>query len=140
MMRKLTLTIGVCMLGAMLVATPASAKQHPMTGAWAGTDGDGSALHVTIGGGQNQVVYQDDGATVCLTTFGEFAKATGRAFGEITDNSITTTMDIDCHLSTGKTTWTSDLVLNFDYDPVTDTLSDDFGLCYHRPSRPGDCD
>lgn len=137
-MRKLT--AGLMVLGGLLLSTPAVAAPPPaMTGSWAGTDTDGSALSMSIGGGPNRMNYQDAGATVCLNTFGEFSKASGGGFAEIVGNAITLTTDIDCHLSTGRTTWMSDFVLTFDYDPGTDTITDQFGVCWHRPNRSDDC-
>ncbi|MCP3974924.1 MAG: hypothetical protein GY720_10565 [bacterium] len=138
MFRKLVVV--VLAFACTVVAAPAAdARQDPMTGAWSGTDVDGSTLHVTIGGGEHRLVFQDDGATVCLTAFGEFTKASGSAFGQISGNRLEATMDLYCHLSSGKTLWMSHLQVEYEYDPASDTMIDQTGQCFHRPSSASDC-
>lgn len=132
MVRRLAVVL--CLLGGLMMVAPLAAAGHqPMTGSWTAIDTDDSVLRMTIGGGKNRTTYQDNGATVCLNNFGEFSKASGGGFADIDGNSITLTTDIDCHLSTGKTTWASDFELTFTYDPGTDTITDQFGIVWHRP-------
>jgi len=98
---------------------------NPFEGSWVGTDAvDGSRNMLTVGGGNNHVVYQESGVTGCETAFGEFVKGSVAGFATIDGNTMVFTGTLYCHLEEGRTA--HPFLSNFEwvirYDSSADTV------------------
>lgn len=97
--------------------------------------GDNSFVTVDFGptGSDHKVemVNTDEGATVCLNTFGEFSPVSGTGIGTRVDP---THIDVDwefvCHLSSGDQVVPFEFNVVFEYDPVADVVRTPFGCLW----------
>ncbi len=124
-------------------AAALGADSNPFQGSWVGTDvWDGSRNMLTVGGGNNHVVYQESGITGCLDyePFGQFVGGSVAGFATIEGNTLTFTGTLYCHLEEGRTIHPSfeNVDWVFDYNPITGglTLATDANTTLTRPSLP----
>lgn len=139
--RLLVLIVGALLLGAVPVA--AAPPGNPFVGSWENIDVvDGSHQHMTIGGGPNlPVSYADDGASVCVPSYG-FVPAVGTGSGtRLNDTTVEITVDLYCVTrgSAGRP-----YIATATFDAVygtfgAGTLSDSFGNCWWRSGSPASC-
>ena len=111
------------------LAPPASAAQGPLAGSWTSTDSDGSNQTLEIRGSGHHVyamVYYDDSATGACD--GSPARIPGR--GLVDGDHVLQVGSLIC-LPGGKK---FKVQLGYTYDANTDTLTDDFGIVWHRAS------
>ena len=129
---RVAITLGAAL--ALLVpvaATSATAADGPLAGTWASVDDDGSNQTLTITGTGARVyamVYVDDAATgVCG---GAPAKVTGP--GYTTDDGVVLLGALTC--MPGGNPFRHRIDIPYVYDGSTVTLTDGFGVEWHRTS------
>lgn len=108
------------------------AAKDPFTGAWQAVDIDGSNLRLSVGGGPSGVhhvkIFDDAATLACPATDGPaIAIGTGVVSGDV--------LHADWFLRCLKEDTSFPGSMDFLYDPSSDTLSDSFGVVYHRPGR-----
>ena len=113
----------------LLTATGAAAAGGPLAGTWTSVDTDGSNQTLGIAGSGARVYsmfYVDDAATgVCG---GDPARITGP--GHVVADGIVMAGTLTC--SPGGNLLRERIVIGFAYDGSDDTLTDDFGIVWHR--------
>ena len=132
-MRKVVL-VAICSLVLAGVAMGAGAAASPQDdvfrGSWTSIDNDGSHQTLDIQGsgrgGHHAMFYFDDAATGQCD--GSPAHAQGS--GEVDGNTLVMTGTLTC--MPGGNPLRFRLSITFEYDPGTDTLTDDFGVLWHR--------
>ena len=129
---RVAITLGAAL--ALLLpaaASTASAASGPLAGTWASVDTDGSnqTLYVTGTGARvYAMVYVDDLATSAC--HGAPAKVTGPGYP--TEDGVVLVGALTC--MPGGNHITGRIALAYFYDGSTDTLTDDFGVVWHRTS------
>jgi hypothetical protein len=127
--RRAGIAVGLVVLALSVIpaAAVAGSPNDPFTGSYRSVDFDGSNQLISFGGPREirRVVYVDDMGTICD---GErfFAEGVGMVEGD----SIVTFLEQYCG-SAGKPF--GELVLEFEFDASTGTLTDDFGIVWSRP-------
>jgi hypothetical protein len=128
------LTIAVLSLTITVFVSSASATSDPFVGKWSSTDSDGSHQILTVGGGNStsyHVRVYDFGASTCGLdpVTGDFLYAASIEGNLSLSNGILSgTLPLYCQ--TTLPTFDGDAFLQFTYDPVTDTLVDNFGVVW----------
>lgn len=125
---SLALTVILGLTGAGLAA-PASAAGGTLAGTWTSVDTDGSAQTLSIvGSGRHaySVIYYDESATSACG--GNPALVTGPGF--VDGNDLVTAGPLVC--LPGGNVFRSRITLGYAYDAGSDTLTDDFGIVWHR--------
>ena len=111
------------------VAPSASAASGPLAGTWTSVDNDGSNQVLDISGSGNRaysMAYTDDSATSACG--GDPARISGPGFVEGED--LLMVGSIVC--LPGGNGLRERISIYFDYDAGSDTLTDDFGIVWHR--------
>jgi len=101
-----------------------------LAGTWASIDTDGSQQALDIRGSGTvaySMVYVDDSATVCG---GDPARLSGP--GYVDGDSVLMVAVLVCQ--PGGNVLKERLAIGFHHDTETDTLTDDFGIVWHRAS------
>ena len=131
MKRLAAMTAGAALVLSSIVGSPtvAGAASDAFRGTWISTDVDGSSQWLTIGGagtvGLHSVRLLDDSASVCG---GSPATVEGQAAG--TGTSLTMAGVVTCR--PGGNPFRSRITIAFEYSPDADTLTDSFGVTWHR--------
>ena len=131
--RRLT-TLGAALsalaIGAAVIAAPASARPGNLAGTWVSVDLDGSNQTLRIRGTGNHVYamfYRDDRTSgICE---GSPAKVTGRGVAE--GNELAARGTLVC-LPGGNPLPGERIDVSYHYHPGTDTLTDSWGVVWHR--------
>ncbi|WP_323096335.1 hypothetical protein [Intrasporangium sp. YIM S08009] len=126
---RIAITLGAAL--ALLTPAAASAASGPLAGTWASVDTDGSSQTLSITGTGNRVyamVYADDVATSACG--GAPAKVTGPGF--TTGDGVVLVGALTC--MPGGNHITGRIAISYVYDGASDTLTDDFGILWHRTS------
>lgn len=113
----------------LLTATSAAAAGGPLAGTWTSVDTDGSNQTLDIAGSGARVysmVYVDDAATDACG--GDPARITGP--GHVEGDGVVMVGTLTC--SPGGNPLRHRIALGFAYDGSDDTLTDDFGIVWHR--------
>ena len=121
----------VVTVSSAVLAPTASAAGGPLAGTWTSIDTDGSSQTLDIRGSGAHVysmTYVDDVATSACG--GDPAQITGPGHPE--GDSVTMVGALTC--LPGGNFIRSRIVLGFVYDGSADTLTDDFGIVWHRAS------
>ena len=127
--RLTTALSAVLILAGVALAAPASAASGPLAGTWTSTDTDGSHQTLDIMGSGSHVysmIYVDDAATQACD--GDPARLTGP--GVVDGEALVMNAVLTCQ--PGGNVIRSRLTVGFVYDSSTDTLTDDFGIVWHR--------
>lgn len=132
-MKRANLSIAASVIlalaGVFLAPATASAASGPLSGTWASTDADESHQRLDItGSGRHaySMVYFDESATsVCD---GNPARLAGPGF--VDGSNLLMVATLVC-LPGGNPIGTR-LAVSFDYDSGADTLTDGFGIEWHR--------
>ena len=127
-MKKTVLSIAVGLVLAMLPAT-AWASSGGLAGTWTSVDADGSVQTLDIrGSGQTaySMVYVDESATDACN--GAPARVSGPGF--VAGDVVVMYGTLVC--LPGGNVFRSRLTLSYEYDPDTGTLTDSFGIVWHR--------
>jgi len=122
----LSITAGVAL--AVLPST-AWASSGGLAGSWTSVDGDGSLQTLDIAGsGQRtySMVYFDESATGACN--GSPARVSGPGF--VDADEVVMFGTLVC--LPGGNVFRSRLTLGYEYDANTDTLTDSFGIVWHR--------
>jgi hypothetical protein len=128
--------VAIALGAALAVLTPAgastaSAAGGPLAGTWSSVDTDGSnqTLYV-MGTGTHAyaMVYVDDAATAVCG--GSPAKVTGP--GYTFDDTVVMLGTLTC--MPGGNPFRSRIAITFVHDGASDTLTDGFGVVWHRTS------
>lgn len=112
-----------------MLAPSAWAASGGLAGRWSSVDGDGSTqtLSITGSGGQAYaIVYDDESATGACS--GAPARIVGPGF--VDGNDVVMEGTLVC--LPGGNPFRSRLAIGFSYDAGTDTLTDSFGIVWHR--------
>jgi len=112
-----------------ILAPTAWAASGGLAGAWASVDTDGSNQTLDISGsGRNaySMVYYDESATGACN--GAPARIVGPGF--VAGNEVAMIGTLVC--LPGGNVFRSRLAIGFGYDAGTDTLTDSFGIVWHR--------
>lgn len=126
--RLATALSAVLTLGGIALAAPASAASGPLAGTWTSIDTDGSNQTLDImGSGRHaySMIFVDDVATSACD--GDPAMLTGP--GVVDGDVLVMTGALTC-LPGGSLF--PRFTLDFVYDSSTDTLTDGFGIVWHR--------
>jgi len=113
----------------LALAPGASAASGPLAGTWTSVDNDGSNQVLDISGSGNRaysMAYVDDSATSACG--GDPARISGPGFVEGED--VLMVGSIVC--LPGGNGLRERISIYFDYDAGSDTLTDDFGIVWHR--------
>ena len=124
----IALTAGLTIASAVLAPT-ASAARGPLAGTWTSVDTDGSNQTLDIAGSGAHVYsmfYADDAATGACG--GNPAQVTGPGYPD--GDSLTMVGALTC--KPGGNIFRSRIVIGYTYDGAADTLTDDFGIVWHR--------
>jgi len=127
-MKRTVLSIAAGVVLAMLPAT-AWASPGALAGTWTSVDGDGSLQTLEItGSGETaySMVYVDESATGACN--GAPARVSGPGF---VDGDVVVMFGTLVCLPGGNV-FRSRITLEYEYDPATGTLSDSFGVVWHR--------
>jgi hypothetical protein len=129
----LSLATGVILASASAVLAPAaaSAATGPLAGTWTSIDTDGSNQTLDItGSGRHaySMVYLDESATSACG--GNPAQLSGSGFVDGSDLLMVATLVC----LPGGNDFRTRLTITFVYDTGTDTLTDAFGIVWHRAS------
>jgi hypothetical protein len=127
MMKRIGLAWVIALVALLLVALPVIAKSGPeFKGAWESIDVDGSFQQLTISGNSNNlhIRYFDHMATVCGGD-----KAIGRGAANVEGDTISSLLEIWC---LNPRRFLADSSFNAVYDPITDTLIDEYGIVWNR--------
>jgi hypothetical protein len=127
-MKKTVLSVAAGLVLAMLPAT-AWASSGGLAGSWTSVDADGSLQTLDItGSGQTaySMVYVDESATGACD--GARARVSGPGF---VDGDVVVMYGTLVCLPGGNV-FRSRLTLSYEYDPDTGTLTDSFGIVWHR--------
>jgi hypothetical protein len=130
-MKKTPLSIAagaILACGSVILAPTAWAAGGGLADTWTSVDTDGSdqTLSITGSGGKAYaMVYDDDSATVCN---GAPARIVGPGFVDGSD----VVMEGTLVCLPGGNPFRSRLAIGFRYDAGTDTLTDSFGVVWHR--------
>ena len=132
-MKRAVLSIATSVIlasaSAVLAPAAASAASGALTGTWASIDTDGSNQTLDItGSGRHaySLVYVDESATTACG--GNPARVTGPGFVDGSD----LVMDGTLVCLPGGNVVRHRLAINFSYDTGADTLTDAFGIVWHR--------
>jgi len=113
--------------GLLAVAPAVAAAQPGFAGTWVSIDSDGSTQALAIGRGSTAAVtYQDFYASSCAGSPSTHFVATGR--GTVDSTSLLVEFR---HGGCGRQK-IGPFELSFSYDGGSDTLTDDFGITWHR--------
>ena len=129
---RLGLVLSVLLLGAALLASPASAFPGHLAGTWTSVDTDGSNQTMRIRGAGHPVyamTLRDDFTTGACG--GPPAKVVGRARAD--GNALVMRGTLVC-LHRGNPIPGQRVTVNFDYHAGSDTLTDDAGVVWVRAS------
>lgn len=121
----------VVTVASAVLAPTASAASGPLSGTWTSVDTDGSNQTLDIRGSGVHVYsmsYIDDAATSACS--GDPAQIIGP--GHPDGDSLTMVGSLTC--LPGGNFIRSRIVIGFVYDGSADTLTDDFGIVWHRAS------
>jgi hypothetical protein len=125
-MKRLVLVLAILVL---LVAPSGAAAARGFTGSWESIDTDGSWQQFLINGGPD--VYEarmvDHYARTCGVGLGRPMKAVFTMTAE--GNTLTGMAALYCMKP--RELWTN-AQLTMVYDPATDTMTDQFGMIWHR--------
>jgi hypothetical protein len=127
-MKRTVLAIAVGVVLAVL-PTPAWASAGALAGTWTSVDNDGSLQTLNITGSGKTVysmVYVDESATGACN--GDPARVSGPGF--VAGDSVVMFGTLVC--LPGGNVFRSRITLGYDYDPGTGTLTDSFGVVWHR--------
>jgi hypothetical protein len=131
-MKRTSLSIALCLIlayASVVLAPSASATSGALAGTWTSVDTDGSSQTLDITGSGNPIysmVYVDDSATSACD--GNPARVSGPGF--VDGNELLQLGPIVC-LPGGNVVRTR-IAISYVYDPGTDTLTDAFGIVWHR--------
>jgi hypothetical protein len=112
-----------------VLAPTASAASGELAGTWTSVDSDGSNQTLDIMGSGNQVysmIYFDESATSACD--GDPARVSGPGF--VDGNDLVMVGTVVC--LPGGNQFRSRFDISYDYDAGTDTLTDAFGIVWHR--------
>jgi hypothetical protein len=112
-----------------VLAPPASAASGPLAGTWVSVDSDGSNQTLTIRGSGRRVyamTYFDESATQACD--GNPARISGPGF--VDGDHIVHVGPVVC--LPGGNVLESRFAVSYDYHAGTETLTDDFGIVWHR--------
>ncbi len=129
---RVAITLGAALaLLTPAAASTASAAGGPLAGTWASVDTDGSNQTLSVkgtGARAYAMVYVDDAATTACG--GAPAKVAGPGF--TTDDGVVLVGALTC--MPGGNHITGRIAISYVYDGSSDTLTDDFGIVWHRTS------
>ena len=111
------------------LAPPASAAPGPLAGTWVSVDGDGSDQTLKVRGSGRRVyamTYLDESATQACD--GKPARISGPGF--VDGRDIRHVGPVVC--LPGGNVFKSRFTVNYRYNAGADTLTDDFGIVWHR--------
>ncbi len=127
---SITLTVILGFASAVLAPT-ASAASGPLAGTWTSVDSDGSNQTLDIMGSGNRVysmIYFDESATNACD--GNPARVSGPGF--VDGNDLVMVGAVVC--LPGGNPFRSRFTISYEYDAGSDTLTDAFGIVWHRAS------
>jgi hypothetical protein len=127
--RLATALSAVLTLAGVALAGPASAAGGPLAGTWTSIDTDGSNQTLDIMGSGGHVyskIYVDEAATGACD--GNPATITGPGF--VDGDVVVLNGALTC--LPGGNVFRSRITVGFVHDSSTDTLTDDFGITWHR--------
>lgn len=127
-MKRTVLAIAAGLVLAMLPTT-AWASSGQLAGTWTSIDGDGSVQTLSItGSGQTAyaMVYVDESATGACN--GAPARVSGPGF--VDGDGVLMFGTLVC--LPGGNVFRSRITLGYEYDPGAGTLTDSFGIVWHR--------
>jgi len=131
-MKRTSLSFALCLFFAsasVVLAPPASATSGALAGSWTSVDTDGSNQTLDIMGTGNptySMIYFDDSATSACD--GNPARVSGPGFMD--GNELLQVGPIVC--LPGGNVFRTRISISYVYDPGTDTLTDAFGIVWHR--------
>jgi hypothetical protein len=123
--------LAAILLTFVLVSGTAAKPSDPFTGVWTSVDTDGSNQTISFGGpGSLRFVhYFDDGASACGWPE-DNVTATMNGIGTVSGDTLTTDLTGQCNGGTGGDLFSDGVT--YTYDSSTDTLTDSFGVIWHR--------
>lgn len=133
-MKRTSVSIGLSLLFAIasvLMAPSATAAGGALAGSWTSVDSDGSNQTLDIMGSGNHtysMIYFDESATSACG--GNPARVSGPGF--VDGNELLQVGSIVC--LPGGNDFRTRIAISYVYDPGTDTLTDAFGIVWHRAS------
>lgn len=128
-MRKTRVAVtlaGLLVLAGALGPSASAAPPDPFHGGWKSIDTDGSSQTLSFGGSGDtrRVRLVDTFASGCG---GGMATASG--VGTLSSNTVFVTLEVRC----ANGSFIPDTDVAFTYDADTDTITDSFGVDWHRP-------
>ena len=119
----------IVMSASTVFATPVSAASGPLAGTWVSVDSDGSNQTLNIRGSGRRayaMTYFDESATSACG--GNPARVSGPGF--VNGDHIRHSGPVVC--LPGGNVFRSRFSVSYHFDGGTDTLTDDFGIVWHR--------